>query len=316
MNRPPDPAASFTVIGPTEPVHGPLVFDSPHSWRHWPADGTPTIATPEQLDTSWDAWVDELWVAAIGRRAPLLAARFHRAYIDANRARDDLDPALLAAPWPTPLNPAATSARGMGLIRRDVLPGVPMAAWPLAVDEVRDRIARCYDPYHVRLAQLVEAAHARWGFSVHIDCHSMKTVGNAMNEDNGRPRPDLVVSDLDGATCDGELLGWVAKALRGLGYSVGINDPYRGGELVRRHGRPAEGRHSLQIEVKRSLYMDELRCERHAGFAHLVLDLGRFVRGLEAELAGALGERLKRTCPPGSSTTSPVTSHPPTGVRA
>jgi N-formylglutamate deformylase len=304
MHRPPDPAAAFAVIGPAEPLHGPLVFDSPHSWRHWPDGGTPTIATPEQLATSWDAWVDELWAAAIGRRAPLLAARFHRAYIDANRARDDLDAALLDAPWPEPLNPAATSSRGMGLIRRDVLPGVPMYAWPLSVADVRDRLAHCYEPYHDRLAALLDAAHARWGFSVHVDCHSMKTVGNAMNEDCGRARPDLVVSDLDGSTCDARLFAWVVEALRSLGYGVGLNDPYRGGELVRRHGRPGERRHSLQIEIKRALYMDEARCERHAGYAQLVIDLGRFVRRLEAELAGALGEHLKST------------SQQPTGVRA
>ncbi|NRF70263.1 N-formylglutamate amidohydrolase [Aquincola sp. S2] len=300
----PDPAAAFAVIGPTAPVHGPLVFDSPHSWPHWPADGTPTLATPAELATSWDAWVDELWAAAVAGRAPLLAARFHRAYIDANRARDDLDPALLAAPWPEPLHPAPTSQRGMGLIRRDVLPGVPMYAQPLPVDEVRGRLQRCYEPYHARLAALVDAAFARWGFSVHVDCHSMKSVGNAMNEDCGRPRPDLVVSDLDGRGADARLVAWVVENLRGLGYSVGINDPYRGGELVRRHGRPAAGRHSLQIEIKRSLYMDEARCERHAGFERLAADLGRFVHALDSALAGELGAVLK-----------PIPSPPP-GARA
>jgi N-formylglutamate deformylase len=170
-----------------------------------------------------------------------LSARFHRAYIDANRARDDIDPALLHEAWPGPLAPGATSRRGMGLIRRDALPGVPMYAQPLSVEDVRSRIERCYDPYHAQLADMVEAAHAAHGFSVHIDCHSMKSVGNAMNEDDGAPRPDFVVSDLHGRCADARLRDWVVQALRASGCSVGVNDPYRGGELVRRHVRPAVG---------------------------------------------------------------------------
>lgn len=283
---------SCAVVGPVDAA-SPLVFDSPHSWRLWPADGSATAVTQAQLDTSWDAWVDELWAEAIGGAAPLLAARFHRAYIDANRARDDIDTTMLSEPWPGPVAPAATSRRGMGLIRREVLPGVPMYRGQLAVADVRARLQHCYDPYHARLARLVERAHAAHGFSVHIDCHSMKSVGNAMNEDHGAPRPDMVVSDFEGRTADGQLVQWVVQALRGLGYSVGVNQPYRGGELVRRHGRPATGRHSLQIEIKRALYMDEARFERHAGFRHLARDLGRVVRQLRTMLDRELGARLR-----------------------
>lgn len=285
---------AFTLTGPA-PGTSPLVFDSPHSWRAWPAGGTPTAATPAQLDTSWDAWVDELWAEALAGAAPLLSARFHRAYIDANRARDDIDPALLAEPWPAPLAPAATSLRGMGLIRRDVLPGVPMYTQPLAAADVRARLDRWYDPYHACLDGLVAAAQRAFGLCVHIDCHSMKSVGNAMNEDCGAARPDLVVSDLDGAASDPRLRRWVVHTLRAAGYSVGINTPYRGGELVRRHGCPVAARHSLQIEIRRSLYMDEARVARHAGYGQLVRDLGRFARQLAAALDGELGALLPRS---------------------
>ncbi|MBI5719297.1 MAG: N-formylglutamate amidohydrolase [Burkholderiales bacterium] len=293
-----NPPVPFAVLGAPRAA-SPLVFDSPHSWRHWPAAGWPTLATPAQLDTSWDAWVDEIWAEALDGRAPLLAARFHRAYIDANRARDDIDPEMLAGPWTVPLAPSATSRRGMGLIRRTVLPDVPMYGAPLPPHEVRGRLERCYDPYHERLAQLVRSAHAAHGFSVFVDCHSMKSVGNAMNEDNGAARPDLVLGDLEGRTSDPRLFGWVAQALREAGYSVGLNHPYPGQELIRRHGRPAHGRHGLQIEIRRSLYMDEARCEKHAGFGSLVADLGRFVQRLSAALAGELGASLaRRPSPP------------------
>ncbi|WP_395699431.1 N-formylglutamate amidohydrolase [Aquabacterium sp.] len=285
--------APYALIGDPSAAASPLVFDSPHSWRDWPADGTPTSAPASAVKTSWDAFVDELWAEALDGSAPLLAARFHRAYIDANRPRDDIDPALLAAPWPGPLNPGPTSRRGMGLIRRLALPGVPMYTHLLSVEDVSGRIERCYDPYHAKLAALVEAAHARFGMSVHVDCHSMKSTGNAMNVDSGAARPDIVVSDLEGRSADPFLVRWIAASLGSLGYRVQINHPYRGEELVRRHGRPASGRHSVQIEINRALYMDEARFMRHAGAARLVRDLASFVRQLAAGLSAEFLPRLQ-----------------------
>lgn len=296
--RSPLPELAYTLSGAqhlTPPTC--LVLDSPHSWRAWPADDGPIAAPPEALETSWDAWVDELWTEALDGRAPLLAARFHRAWIDANRARDDIDPALLSEPWPEPIHPGEKSQRGFGLLRRDVLPGVPLyGARRLGVAEVQRRLADCYDPYHARLAGLIDAAHARHGRSLHINCHSMKTVGNAMNDDAGEPRPDFVVSDLGGTTADPALTRWVADRLAALGHEVKVNDPYLGAELIRRHAAPARGRHSLQIEIKRSLYMDETRVQRHAGYARLVGDL----RTLVDQLLPALARGLPgRSSPPG-----------------
>jgi N-formylglutamate deformylase len=293
-----EPAPAYHLIGEPERARLPLVFDSPHSWRQWPADGTPSAASEAAVTTSWDAFVDELWGEAIAGAAPLLAARFHRAYIDANRARDDIDPAMLAAPWPGPVAPGPLSRRGMGLIRRDALPGVPMYRHLLSIEDVGGRLQRCYDPYHARLAGLIEATRARFGLCVHIDCHSMKSRGNAMNEDEGALRPDMVVSDLDGQSADAFLVRWIAAALGELGYRVQINKPYRGGELLRRHGRPALGRHSVQIELNRALYMDEARFVRHAGAARLVRDLSRFVRQLAGGLDAELMPRLQPPFPP------------------
>lgn len=281
MPAPPHKPQAFYWAGESAPGASPLVFDSPHSWGEWPEGGTPTQAPAQALATTWDAWIDELWATAAQGRAPVLAARFHRSFIDANRARDDIDAALLDGPWPEPLNPGAACLRGMGLIRRLALPNVPMYAAPLPVAEVRDRIAHYYDPYHQTLSDLIEAAHANFGLSVHIDCHSMKSVGNGMNVDAGQARPDMVVSNLAGRTSDAFLLRWVVQHLRSLGYRVQANHPYQGAELVRRHGRPAEGRHSLQIEINRALYMNEARLERHDGFERLARDLATLVAMLD-----------------------------------
>ncbi len=272
---------AFYLAGQGLPGASPLVLDSPHSWRDWPSSGTSPQAPAEALWTGWDAWVDELWATAAQGRAPVLAARFQRAFIDANRARDDIDASLLARPWPEPLAPSAACGRGMGLIRRLVLPGVPLYAQPLSVEEVRARITGYYDPYHQALEGLIGSAHAAFGLCVHIDCHSMKSVGNGMNIDAGKARPDMVVSNLAGRTSDPFLLRWVVQHLSSLGYRVQANHPYQGAELVRRHGRPADGRHSLQIEINRALYMNEAKFERHDGFDRLARDLGTLVAALD-----------------------------------
>jgi len=281
----------YQVSGEASSPASALVFDSPHSWRDWPVDGPPIVASQDALLTSWDAWVDEIWTAAVDGRAPVMSARFHRAYIDANRARDDIDARMLAAPWTAATRPSEKSQRGFGLLRRHVLPEVPLYGHLLPIDDVAGRIRHCYDPYHAKVASLIDAARAHNDVAVHINCHSMKSIGNAMNDDAGMSRPDLVVSDLDGASADPSLTRWVAARLGELGYQVCINHPYRGGELIRRHANPAQGRHSLQIEINRALYMNERTFERTPGFARLVADLKTFVGQLQHALDSALAPR-------------------------
>src|SRR4030095_13470418 len=109
---------------------------------------------------------------------------------------------------------------------------------------------------------------------------SMPAIGDANADDPGRARADFVLGDRDGTTCAAEFTAFVADTLRGIGYSVAINDPYKGVEIVRRHGRPAEGRHSLQIELNRRLYMDEESLEPNAGYPTLEADLRRLVEAL------------------------------------
>jgi len=114
----------------------------------------------------------------------------------------------------------------------------------------------------------------------------MPAVGDALADDPGRTRADFVLGDRDGTTCDPAFTRLVADTARSFGYSVAINDPYKGVEIVRKHGRPAENRHSLQIELKRTLYMDERTLEINAGYARLQRDLTRLAEILAAFVRG------------------------------
>lgn len=254
-----------------------------------PEDFSPA-APREAILTTWDAFVDELWGGAPAAGATLIAARFPRAYLDVNRAEDDIDPDLIEGAWPRPLRVSDYSRRGMGLIRRLALPGVPMYDRRLRVDEVQARIDRCYRPYRAALREAIDRALEVHGVVVHLDAHSMKSRGNAMNVDAGATRPDVVVSDRQGTTASPDLTAWVAAWFRERGLAAQVNTPYQGGDLVASFGAPESGVHSIQIELNRALYMDEPTFERAAGFAPTRELLTALVGALAAHIAaGGVG---------------------------
>jgi N-formylglutamate amidohydrolase len=261
----------------TAPI--PLVLDSPHSGENYPTDFEhlpPRIVVRQAEDTH----VARLWSHAPEVGATLLEAEFPRAYIDPNRSLADIDPELLADAWHEPLQPTRKTEQGIGLVWRLARDGAPLYARKLRAAEICARIDRYYMPYHAELAALIDARHRDFGAAWHVNCHSMPAIGDRRADDPGRERSDFVLGDRDGTTCDAEFTRFVADTVTALGYSVAINDPYKGVELVRRHGRPAQHRHSLQIEIKRTLYMDEETLVPNAGYAKLEADLRRLAQSL------------------------------------
>lgn len=276
---------AFVRHDPREPIA--LVLDSPHSGEWYP-DDFDHLPPRDVVRRAEDTHVARLWRDAVGVGATLIEARFPRAYIDANRSLADVDVELLADAWPDPVAPSRKTQQGIGLVWRLARGGTPMYGRKLTSAEVRARIDRCWRPYHDALAAILDERHRRFGAVWHIDCHSMPTVGDDNADDPGRERADFVLGDRDGTTCEPAFTALVAQTVRAQGYSVAINDPYKGVELVRRHGRPHERRHSLQIEIKRSLYMDEATLVPNAGYGKLQRDL--------AALAGAVAAHVRRHC--------------------
>ncbi|WP_323795982.1 N-formylglutamate amidohydrolase [Nisaea sp.] len=265
------------VLTERHPVSGavPILFDSPHSGRTIPHDFVTAVSLAE-LRTGEDAFVDELVSGCLDHGIGLVQAEFPRTYIDANRAVDDIDEELLAGPWPDGANPTDKSARGMGLIRKHILRNVPLYSEALSIEEVAARIAVFYQPYHDAVRESLDRLHARHGAVWHVDWHSMKPYGNPMNVDDGQARPDFVVSDSEGETADADLVEAVASWLGARGYDVSVNDPYKGAEMIRRYGAPSEGRHSIQVEINRRLYLDPDRMRKTEGFIRLKEDLDAF----------------------------------------
>jgi N-formylglutamate deformylase len=260
-----------------EAAEVPLIFDSPHSGSLYPEDFRFTCAF-DLLRRAEDAYVDELYEAAPALGATLIGAEFPRSYVDVNRAVEDLDPSLIEGTWPASLSPSHKTRGGLGVVRRVARPGIPIYGGKLSADEIFARIERCHAPYHRALEEACDRLHRGFGVVWHVNCHSMPSSGGPRNE-RGQCL-DFVLGDRDGTTCDRDFTDFVARALRGLGYTVAVNEVYKGVEIVKRHGRPRENRHSLQIEVDRALYMDQKSLEKTAGFDRLKRDIGQLIEAL------------------------------------
>ena len=253
----------------------PVVFDSPHSGADYP-DDFDCVAPMTVVRKAEDAFVDELFAAVPECGAHLQAALFPRSYIDPNRSLMDIDPELMDEPWPEPLAPSEKTRLGHGLIWRMCPPDYALYDRKLRTEEVRDRIDSYWRPYHETLREMLDGAYDRFGMVWHINCHSMPAAGVPLHPGLGADgRTDFVLGDRDGTTCAPEFTELVAETLRGFGYRVRVNDPYKGVELVRAHSDPAKGRHSLQLEINRALYMNEVNLERTGGFAGLQEQLTR-----------------------------------------
>jgi len=271
--------APFTLLGPRAAAI-PLVCDSPHSGTWYPDDFR-SIVPHAQLRRGEDTHVEALWEAVPDVGGTLLHAHFPRTYIDPNRQLDDIDAELLDAPWPLPVNPSPKTRLGYGLIWRNLAAGVPLYDRALTVAEVQKRIDTCYRPYHAALGQSIEQAAQRFGGVWHLNLHSMPNDAyERLKIQSPHPLADFVLGDRDGSTCEPGLMDLVERELRARGYTVARNDPYKGVQTIADIGQPARNRHSMQIEIRRPIYMDEATRERNAGFAQVQKDLAGLLQVL------------------------------------
>ena len=271
---------AFDIRPPATGTHVPLVVDSPHSGTTYPADFDAAVPVT-RLREGEDTFVDELYADAPAAGATLIAARFPRVYVDPNRSLLDIDASLLSSPWPGPAIPSRKTELGIGLIWRLLDTGEAIYARKLTVDEVKHRIVEYHQPYQRAVKKALDEAHGHFGAVWHLNVHSMPAVSSKISEEGpGKSRPDFVLGDRDGTTCEAAFTQFVARTLEGMGYVVKLNDPYKGVELVRAFSDPAAGRHSLQVEVNRRLYMDERTREKGPGFEKLRANLARLLQAV------------------------------------
>lgn len=254
----------FSIIAPPKRSSS-VVFAAPHSGRDYPA----WFLERSRLDghsirSSEDAFVDKLYASAPDHGAELLVAHAPRALVDLNRAVDELDPALIEGARRVGNNPRVAS--GLGVIPRVVSNGRSIYDGKMTSHEAQHRIDTYWHPYHTALAQMLQSAHDRFGQAILIDCHSMPREAVQVTTRPGTRRPEIVLGDRFGAAAHPEIVEQIEAAFVAADFVVSRNAPFAGAYVTQHYGRPMRQQHVVQIEIDRSLYMDEARIEPHAGF--------------------------------------------------
>ena len=258
----------FHILRPLRQT-APLLVASPHSGRAYP----PAFVAASRLDfqtlrRSEDCFVDDLLQGAADLGIPSLLADFPRAYCDVNREPWELDPAMFLDKLPSWCNTrTARVSAGFGTIARLVCSGQPIYADKLLFADAEARVRSCWQPYHTALAELIAETSRTFGRCILLDCHSMPT--DELRSAGARQEPHFILGDAHGTSCDPILPQTAQHFLEQNGYQVRRNDPYAGGYVTRHYGRPKQGVHTLQIEVSRSLYMDQRHYRRLPAFERI-----------------------------------------------
>lgn len=291
---PPDDSEAFdppfVVDEPAQHVV-PFVFNTPHSGAHYPE----AFLAASRLDAltlrrSEDAHVDRLFAAVVGLGAPLMRANFPRAYLDVNREPYELDPRMFQGRLPSYANTRSMRvAGGLGTVPRIVADGQEIYRERLPVEAAVRRIETLYKPYHRTLRGLIQRTARTFGRAFLIDCHSMPSSSLGREES---AQADFVLGDRFGTACLPALVEGVEARLRALGYKVVRNKPYAGGFITEHYGEPGLGRHALQIEINRALYMNEQSLALTAGFATLADNLAAVFAEIAAENGDAVPHRI------------------------
>ena len=265
----------YRLIEPEALLSG-IVIASPHSGRNYLSSvKEQSILDPVTLRSSEDAFVDELMDFAPALGIPLICSEIPRAFVDLNRARDELDPAIIEGIKPNRQNPRVVS--GLGVIPRVVANGKEIYSGKLSKEAAIERLENFWDPYHSKLAELLDRARQQFGYSILIDTHSMPHEA-ILNASSSFRTSQIVLGDRYGATCAPEIINDLIKLISKNGLRASRNIPFSGAYIVQKYGSPGLNRHAIQLEIDRSIYMDERKIQKLEKFHKLKNKLQNIMR--------------------------------------
>ena len=266
---------SYRLIEPEALLSG-IVIASPHSGRNYLSSvKEQSVLDPITLRSSEDAFVDELMDFAPALGIPLICSEIPRAFVDLNRARDELDPAIIEGIKPNRQNPRVVS--GLGVIPRVVANGKEIYSGKLSKEAAIERLENFWDPYHSKLAELLDRARQQFGYSILIDTHSMPHEA-ILNASSSFRTSQIVLGDRYGATCAPEIINDLIKLISENGLRASRNIPFSGAYIVQKYGSPGLNRHAIQLEIDRSIYMNERKIQKLEKFHKLKNKLQNIMR--------------------------------------
>ena len=255
-----------SIVEPVSLTSG-VVFALPHSGRDYGVSFlNQSILDQLSIRSSEDAFLDQLIDGIEKYGAPKIIANAPRAFIDLNRSTDELDPALISGIKNNMRNPRISS--GLGVIPRVVSHGKEIYRGKLSFEQAQSRIKYYWKPYHTDLSNLLQRSQSVFGQSLLIDIHSMPHEAVSTQSSFIKP-PEIVVGDRFGMSSDPELTNLVISILKQHEFKVAKNTPFAGAFITKHHGKVKKRIHALQLEIDRSLYMDEEKISPNSEFEEL-----------------------------------------------
>ena len=182
-------------------------------------------------------------------------------------------------------NPTIKSQLGIGLVWLKIPPnGEPMYKEKITLKQLMHRVNTYHRPYHKILKNILDNTYKKFGNFYHVNAHSMQNQATAMSDQSqGTKRPDFVIGDREGTSCKRRFTDLIVDFLKSLNYSVDVNYPYKGMELIRAYSDPLQNKNSVQIEVNRKLYMNEETREKIDNFKILKQDLKKLINEIKKQ---------------------------------
>lgn len=236
------------------PLNFPVLVSVPHSGREYPAELLDNLnVSASHLLRLEDRYADRLAASVIASGFPSIIARKPRAWVDLNRSPTEIDPDMVAGMDAAQTSHISKKVRGgLGILPRRLHGAGNLWRQKWQHQHVIDRIEQDHEPYHVMVAGLLEQIRSVFGCALLLDLHSMPPAF-----DDNRRKIEFVIGDRFGRSCESRYVELAAVHLRMHGHHVHINHPYSGGYILERHGRPSRNIHAFQLEVDRTLYLDQ-----------------------------------------------------------
>lgn len=232
----------------------PLFISCPHSGERLPLEANwLSNRDPITLLRDVDRFVDVFYRSICQElQIPFIFSPWTRYAIDLNRLSGDVDKTSVIESKNAP----GTFTTGLHWVKTSR--GETLMENPISQELHQILIETYYKPFH----NAIEAQYLYHRFQghkriFHIDTHSMPSKGTEIHRDPGNYRKEIVISDQDGKSCDPKFRDLVVAAYRSAGFEVEMNWPYKGGRITQNYGRPDRGHHTIQVEINRSLYMNE-----------------------------------------------------------
>lgn len=263
----------------------PVLLSVPHAGRCYTPELIAWARVPEP--TLWrleDRYADLLIEDLVARGFPALVAQVPRAVIDLNRDPRDIDVKLVGAvPRGQPLIQSVKQRGGLGLFPRSLPRCGDLWRGVISWEEAHSRITLAHEPYHATLEQETELLRHSHGEVLLVDVHSMPPLPPFAS---GLSRADVVIGDRFGTSASRTLVELACSVIAAHGYVAALNHPYPGSYLIERHGKPESGRHALQIEISRDLYLDDQMESPGPGLGRVRTMVTQLVEELGRELGG------------------------------